>query len=283
MFTVEIICFGNELLIGKTVNTNASWLGKRLVALGGNLQRITTASDTIEDMIQVIKEVLARKPQVIITSGGLGPTFDDMTLVAVAKAIDNELELNEEAIKLIKNRIAEVKETRGVTLKLTEERKQMAMLPKGAIPLQNRAGTAPGVIVDYEETRFIILPGVPKEMKAIFDFEAVQYLPKDPNYQYLERSLKVNFIPESELAKAISTIRVNYPQVYFKTHPRTYTSVDGTIEVEIHLTYVGVVEDEYLLDTILEELITLIEQLKGAKGEDPKIEVLPSKESMSDK
>ncbi|MHA1213481.1 MAG: molybdopterin-binding protein, partial [Candidatus Heimdallarchaeota archaeon] len=80
MFVVEIICFGNELLIGKTVNTNANWLGKQVTTLGGIVTRITSIGDTSSEMIQIVKEALSREPAVLITTGGLGTTFDDISL-----------------------------------------------------------------------------------------------------------------------------------------------------------------------------------------------------------
>lgn len=109
MINVEIICFGNELLIGKTVNTNANWLGKRISTLGGRVTRITTIADNLKEMEQAIKEGLSRQPDIIITSGGMGPTFDDVALEAVALAVDKKLEINPDALELIKQRIQNVK------------------------------------------------------------------------------------------------------------------------------------------------------------------------------
>ena len=100
MTTVELICFGNELLIGKTINTNANWLGRRLMMLGATLTRITSVPDTLQDMSQIVQEALSRKPDVIITTGGLGTTFDDMALAAIAKSIDKPLVLSDEALEV---------------------------------------------------------------------------------------------------------------------------------------------------------------------------------------
>ncbi len=180
MTNVEIICFGNELLIGKTVNTNANWLGKRISTLGGYVSRITTIADNLKEMEQAIKEGLNRKPDIIITSGGMGPTFDDVALEAVALATDKKLEINPDALELMKQRILNVKKQRGIKLHLSEERKRMALLPKGGIPLQNREGTAPGVLLRIENTMIFSLPGVPREMKSIFDFEMIKFFTSDP-------------------------------------------------------------------------------------------------------
>ena len=272
MFTAEIICFGNELLIGKIVNTNATWLGKRLVTIGGLLKKITTVGDNIDEMVSTIREVILRKPDVIITTGGLGSTFDDLALAAVAKATNRKLELNEKAIELIKNRLTEIKKERNIDIPLTEERKRMAMIPTGGIVLRNRAGSAPGVLVNYKNIMIFSVPGVPREMVAIFDYEIINYLPKDPSQQYHEQSLIINHLPESELASAITPIREKYPQAYIKTHPRT-TSINGIITVEIHISMFISNDESKIIENIVNELIDVIKEQKGVKGETPKITI----------
>ncbi len=272
MITVEIICFGNELLIGKTINTNANWLGKRLVMLGAELQRVTTISDELEEMAGVVREALKRKPNVIITTGGLGPTFDDMALAAIAKALNRELELNEQAVEFIKERLDKLQKERGLDLELTEERLGMAMVPKGASVLKNRAGSAPGVIVKENDTQIFSVPGVPSEMKAIFDYEIVKYFNLDPTKQFFERSIVVNHIPESELAKAISEIREKYTTIYVKTHPHSSrASAKGMIEVEIHITSLCSEEESVNLNKAEEEIVKIIKTMKGTSDRKPKI------------
>ncbi len=275
MLTVEIICFGNELLIGKTVNTNANWLGKRISTLGGIVSRITTITDNLKEMEQAIREGANRQPDIIITSGGMGPTFDDVALEAVALAADKKLEINLDALELIKQRILNVKKQRDIELHLSEERKRMAMLPEGAIPLQNREGTAPGVLLQIENTKVFSLPGVPREMKSIFDFEMTKYFSTKNNQHLFERSLIVNHIPESELAASISPVREKFPSVYIKTHPRSYSTADTRIiEVEIHTTTTCTQEEEKILVEVEEELIEIIKSMRGVKGKKPKITII---------
>ncbi|MHA1586226.1 MAG: molybdopterin-binding protein [Candidatus Heimdallarchaeota archaeon] len=275
MITVEIICFGNELLIGKTVNTNANWLGKRISTLGGLVSRITTIADNLKEMEQAIREGVNRQPDIIITSGGLGPTFDDVALEAVALAADKKLELNPDALELIKQRILNLKKQRDIELHLSEERKRMAMLPEGAIPLQNREGSAPGVLLKIENTKVFSLPGVPREMKSIFDFEMIKYFSSENNQHLYERSIIVNHIPESELAASISPVREKYPSVYIKTHPRSYSTADTRIiEVEIHATTNCTQEEEKILVQVEEELIKIIKSMRGVKGKKPKITII---------
>ncbi len=272
MTTVEIICFGNELLIGKTINTNANWLGKRLAMLGAELLRITSIGDVLEDMAGVVQEALQRKPDVIITTGGLGPTFDDIALAAIAQALNRELELNEQAVEFIKERLAKLRKERGLDFELTEERLGMAMVPKDASVLKNRAGSAPGVVVKENDTLIFSVPGVPSEMKAIFDHEITKYFNLDPDVQFYERSIKVNHIPESELANAISEIREKFPTIYIKTHPHSSkASAEGMIEVEIHITSLCSEEASVKLKEAQEDIVKIIKTMKGTSDKKPKI------------
>ena len=272
MTTVELICFGNELLIGKTINTNANWLGRRLMMLGATLTRITSVADTLQDMSQIVQEALSREPEIIITTGGMGTTFDDMALAAIAKAVDKPLVLSDEALELIKERLEILKETRKINLDLTEERKRMAMIPEGGKVLRNRAGSAPGVLITSGKTEIFIVPGVPREMEAIFDHEIAKYFDVDPDHQFFEKSIIVNHIPESELAKAITDIRLRYPKIYFKTHPKSSsTGPNRIIEVEVHLTCICSEEDSKKINLAEKEVIDVIMNMDGANGKTPKI------------
>ena len=101
---MEIVCVGNELLIGKTLNTNAHWLARRATSLGIMVKQITVVGDDVDEIAKVIREALKRKPRFIITTGGLGPTFDDKTLEGIAKALNLKLEVNEKALKMVRKK-----------------------------------------------------------------------------------------------------------------------------------------------------------------------------------
>ena len=100
----EVICIGNELLIGKTLNTNATWLAGQLTSQGLDVKRITVAGDEINEIRSVICEALKRKVQIIIVTGGLGPTFDDKTLEGIACALKRKLVVNSKALAMVKKR-----------------------------------------------------------------------------------------------------------------------------------------------------------------------------------
>ncbi|MEM2644088.1 MAG: nicotinamide mononucleotide deamidase-related protein, partial [Candidatus Bathyarchaeia archaeon] len=232
---VEIICIGNELLIGKILNTNAHWLAKRITSLGLSVRRITVVGDDLDEIASAIKETIQRKPSFIITTGGLGPTFDDKTLEGVARAIGRELEENKEALEMIKRKYEQyVVEGRIEKFEMTQYRLKMAKLPRGAKPLPNPVGTAPGVLIEYEGVVMIMLPGVPQEMMAIFDESIVPLLQRAAgNLTFYEASLDVRGVPESELAPLIEHVMHDNPYVYIKSHPKIS---EKTHHIELHIS-----------------------------------------------
>lgn len=234
---IEIICVGNELLIGKIANTNAQWLAKRITTMGLNVNRITVIGDDAAEISKAVKEALKRKPRVIITTGGLGPTFDDKTLEGIAKALDVELKVNQEALKMIKQKYRQYLEEGRIKekIELTPPRVKMATLPEKAQPLHNSIGSAPGVLAKHENTVIIALPGVPSEMEAIFD-ESVQPLLKKMagNAVFYEISVTVDGIMESELAPLIDKTMHDNPYIYVKSHPGHRG--EGKPHLELHLS-----------------------------------------------
>lgn len=219
---MEIICIGNELLIGKTLNTNAQWLAKRATTMGVIVKRIIVAADNVNEIADVIREALQRKPRFIITTGGLGPTFDDKTLEGTAKALNRKLKISGKALAMIKKKYESyVRERKMEKAELTPARVKMATIPENAEPLPNPVGTAPGVRIDVEGTVLIALPGVPSEMKSIFDETVAPLIKKEAGENtFFEESVYVNGIMESTLAPFIDQVMHDNPYVYVKSHPR---------------------------------------------------------------
>jgi nicotinamide-nucleotide amidase len=232
---MEIVSVGNELLIGKTLNTNAYWMAKRATSLGILIKRITIVRDDIDEIANATREALQRKPRFIITTGGLGPTFDDKTLEGIAKALSCNLEVNEKALKMVKEKYeAYAKAGRIEKVELTPYRVKMATLPKEAEPLPNPIGTAPGVIMKVEETFLIALPGVPPEMEAIFDESVAPLLKREAGeVVFFETSIYADDIMESTLAPLINQTMHDNPYVYIKSHPK---GQEKKPHIEIHLS-----------------------------------------------
>ncbi|ELY37926.1 competence/damage-inducible protein A [Natronorubrum tibetense] len=151
---VAVVTVGDELLAGRTMNTNATWLCDRLSDSGVSVERVTTIPDRISDIARVVNEYRAEYDAVIVT-GGLGPTHDDVTMAGVAAAVGRSLEEHEGALAWL--------EDDGYSrADLTEG---TADLPKGARALHNETGVAPGAVLEG----IYVLPGVPSEMKAMFE------------------------------------------------------------------------------------------------------------------
>jgi nicotinamide-nucleotide amidase len=161
---VEIVTIGDELLLGFTVDTNSGFLGRELASLGVTVARHTTCGDDIGAIVQTLREAMHRTGAVI-TTGGLGPTADDMTVEAVAKLFDREM-VRDDAI-------AQWLEQRWVTYArkgpMPVSNYKQAMIPRGAEIIANPVGSAPGVMVTDEHGRWVAtLPGVPREARAMF-------------------------------------------------------------------------------------------------------------------
>jgi nicotinamide-nucleotide amidase len=233
--SVEIICLGNELLIGKTLNTNAQWLAKRVTTLGLTTRRITVVRDEINEISNAVKEAIQRNPNFIITTGGLGPTFDDKTLEGIAEGLERRIEINEQALEMVKNKyLSYAQGGRIETVELTPHRTKMAKLPEGATPIPNPVGTAPGVIVKHENVTLIALPGVPSEMKIIFD-ESIAFVLTQAarDVTFFETSIETTKVIESEIAPLIEKAMHNNPNVYIKSHPK---GAERVPRIEFHLS-----------------------------------------------
>jgi molybdenum cofactor synthesis domain-containing protein len=262
---MEVICVGNELLIGKIPNTNAHWLAKQATQLGVNVKRVTVVQDLIEEIAHCICEAITRKPQFIITTGGLGPTFDDKTLQGIAKALNCKLEVNPKALAMVKQRTIEyaIKRQMPTETELTPPRVKMATLPEKTEPISNPIGTAPAVKVDLEGTVLFVLPGVPSEMEAIF-MQTIKPLLKEAVgcKVFCERSILVENIMESRLAPLIDEVMSANAGVYIKSHPMLSEIKPG---IEAHLTITTSPEQEPARKILkaATQLCRLIEQNNG--------------------
>jgi molybdopterin-biosynthesis enzyme MoeA-like protein len=190
--------------------------------MGVIVKRIIVAADNVNEIADVIREALQRKPRFIITTGGLGPTFDDKTLEGTAKALNRKLKISGKALAMIKKKYESyVRERKMEKAELTPARVKMATIPENAEPLPNPVGTAPGVRIDVEGTVLIALPGVPSEMKSIFDETVAPLIKKEAGENtFFEESVYVNGIMESTLAPFIDQVMHDNPYVYVKSHPR---------------------------------------------------------------
>lgn len=172
---VEVVFTGTELLIGQVVNTHAEFLGSELASLGTEVVRFTTVGDNWEKLCQAIREALARA-DLVITTGGLGPTTDDLTMSAVASVLELPLVLDEPALSSIQDFFAKWGKP------VPENIIRQAYFPQGAKVLPNATGTAPGCIVEKGEKTVVILPGPPRELVPMFRDHVVPILQRKTVY-----------------------------------------------------------------------------------------------------
>jgi len=253
----EIIVIGNEILSGHTLDTNSHWLCQQITSLGGFVRRIIKVPDELTEIANVIRESLSRKPDFIITTGGLGPTFDDKTAQALAIALDQPLELNREALEMVKKRYTELY-NKGIvdSPEVTPPRKKMAHLPKGSKIIYNNVGTAPGIIYTHGKTTIIVLPGVPTEMKSMFMETAKSIITKKAgNLVIIEKEIEVDLTDESIFAPIVERVMNEIENIYVKSHPSTYES---RVKLRVAIRSVG--ESKELVEKKVDSALALVKK-----------------------
>jgi competence/damage-inducible protein CinA-like protein len=191
MTSAEIITIGTEILLGEIVDTNTRYIARHLRNLGVDLYRTITIGDNGERIASAIRESLERA-EIVITTGGLGPTVDDPTREAVARAMGTEVEFREELWQQVVATISRYGRTPS------ENQRRQAYVPKNAIAIPNPVGTAPAFIVETERNAVISLPGVPKEMEYLLHESVIPYLQKRFNLSHI---IKVRLIHTSGMGE----------------------------------------------------------------------------------
>ena len=196
----EIITIGGELLDGSQVDLNASYLGSRLTSLGAQVVRISTVPDAVDDIEEATSRALERA-DLVITTGGLGVTADDRTKHAVARLFGRKLVLDEDVLDGVRARF----EARNVPM--PEINIAMAMLPEGARSIENQRGTAPGLLFERGEALLFVLPGVPIELRSMFENFVSPFLEgKGLKRLAQERLVRTTGLAESEIAERIDQL-----------------------------------------------------------------------------
>lgn len=232
-YFAEILTIGNEILSGRTVNTNASHIARRLTSLGFTVRRITVVMDDLNEISQGFKEAIQRNPRIIVSTGGLGPTYDDKTAEGLSLALGRRLVINQKALEEIENKY------RQLGVPLTEERRKMAIMPEGSIAVENTKGIAPGIYIEYNGIEILATPGVPREMEDVLETFIKKYLKTKPGVKYVEETIRVDKVMESALAPYIKQLVKKY-DLYIKTHPKGYELSNPSLEIQI----AGSSEDE---------------------------------------
>ncbi|HEX8091700.1 MAG TPA: competence/damage-inducible protein A [Blastocatellia bacterium] len=248
MLKAEIIAIGSELLTPHRVDTNSLWLTERLNSVGIGVHLKTVVGDDESRMEETAREALKRS-DVIIATGGLGPTEDDMTRKVFARVTGRQLMLDYDILAHIRERIT----SRGY--QMTPNNERQALFPRGATVLPNPNGTAPGIKMEQDGKLMILLPGPPRENQPMFDDYVMPDLEKlSRGVRIAKRLLKVTGVGESQLDDKIAPIYGEY------TNPET-TILFTDSEIEIHLT--ATAESVGRAEEIVEELTGKLEEAIG--------------------
>ncbi len=238
----EIICVGTELLLGNIINTNAAFIAERISRLGIECYHQCVVGDNNARVQAQLKESSARS-EIIILSGGLGPTEDDMTKEAVAEF--NKLPLIEDAVS--RKSIADYFEKKGT--KPTENNWKQALLPKGATAVPNPNGTAPGIILETKKNTFILLPGPPIELEAMFDDEIMPYLASKQEGVLYSRTVKIVGIGESKAETMIKDLIDAQSNPTIATYAKT-----GEVHIRVTASAEGEKEAKKLVKPVVKEI-----------------------------
>jgi molybdenum cofactor synthesis domain-containing protein len=236
--SVEIIAIGNEILLGMIDDTNSGYLARIVRGLGARLRHICVVPDDLETIAAEIRSTLARSTRLVLTCGGLGPTEDDLTLAAIAKATNRRLDLNASAREFVARRYREFADAGLVSSgELTEARLKMARLPEGARMIINPEGAAPACALEIGSTFLVSLPGVPRELKSIVEGPLQTLLVEALGAGgFAEQELTVECGDESVLAPVLSATTRNHPVVYIKSRAREF---GRDIKFKVTLSAIG--------------------------------------------
>ncbi|MGB9722560.1 MAG: competence/damage-inducible protein A [Chloroflexia bacterium] len=239
MFTAEILAIGNELLLGEVLDTNSGFLCRYLTCRGGRVRRVVQVPDEPEAIAAEVRGALGRSPDLILTTGGLGPTDDDLTLQAVAQALGRPLVENVQALAMLERRYAELL-AQGIIADatLTPPRRKMARLPEGGEPLFNPVGTAPAVLLHQGKTLLVCLPGVPEEVQGIVEGSLQEHLSRTLAMgHHACRSFRVN-AGEATLSPLLQRLARKHSNVYIKSHAGRVRP-DARLQVRVTLSSYG--------------------------------------------
>lgn len=260
----EIVTVGTEILLGDIVNTNSKYLAKELASLGTEVYYQISIGDNESRLLQVLDDSLKRS-DIVITTGGLGPTDDDITKEVACKYFNQELILHEPSLNKIKSHFEKL------NIELTENNKKQAYFPKNSIILENENGTAPGAILKKDDKMIIVLPGPPREMIPMFENYVKPYLQNTTDNILESKVLRLFGIGESLLEDKIIDI------IKEQSNP-TIAPYVGNMDVTLRITAKAKnkIEAKELISKVEEKIRERVGEFIYAKG-DTSIEEVVSK------
>ncbi len=202
---VEIVTIGDELLIGQVVDTNSAWIGQQINLAGFSVNRITSVSDNEQEILSILKETTERSAIVLIT-GGLGPTRDDITKKCLCEFFNTKLILNQDVLADIQSFL------KGRVAQINQLNHDQALVPENCTVIRNPIGTAPIMWFNYNKGVVVSMPGVPSEMKLAMEMEIIPRIKKTfINQAILHKTVHIFNIPEAVLAEKLTLWEDNIP------------------------------------------------------------------------
>ncbi len=245
--TVEIIAVGTEILLGNIVNTNAAYLAEKCAGLGLSCYHQDVVGDNEERLSETIRLALTRA-DIILLSGGLGPTQDDLTKEAAAKVMGKELYLHEPSKEAIRQFFAER------NMEITENNWKQAMVPEGCIVVENPGGTAPGIIIAENGKHVVLMPGPPGELIPMFERSIMPYLAGMTTGVIYSQTVKICGVGESKAESMVEDLVNAQDNPTIATYAKTG---------EVHLRVTATAPDEKEAKKLVKPMV---KELKGRFG-----------------
>ncbi|HAN44716.1 MAG TPA: competence/damage-inducible protein A [Ruminococcaceae bacterium] len=244
----EILCVGTELLLGDIVNTNAAFIAKELAQIGVNVYYQSVVGDNSERLKSSQKLALSRS-DIVITTGGLGPTYDDLTKEAVAEFFNRKMKMHEPSLNKIKELFNKINR------EMTPNNEKQALMPEGATVFTNECGTAPGLAVEGDGKIVILLPGPPREVYPMFRNSVLPYLTKLTDHILVSKTIHIFGMGESKVEALLKDLMVS------STNPTVAPyAKDGEVQLRVTASCKDKNESDKLIDPI-------IEQIRGVIGD----------------
>ncbi|MDG1803399.1 competence/damage-inducible protein A [Flavicella sp.] len=245
---VEIITIGDEILIGQIVDTNSQWMATELNKIGVSVYQVTSIQDDEAHILQAFRDAQSRVDVVLVT-GGLGPTKDDITKHTFAKYFSDELILNDSVVKHVKSMFSKR------NIPFSELNRLQGLVPSKCTVLHNELGTAPGMLFDENDTVFVSMPGVPFEMKGLMTGQVLPFLRNKFTLPFIQHKTIITYgIGESALAEKLETWEEEFPAIL----SLAYLPSPGKVKLRLSGKYF---DKQALEETIAAEVSKLQHQL----------------------
>ena len=246
---VEIITIGDEILIGQIVDTNSQWMATELNKIGMSVYQVTSIQDDEAHILQAFRDAQSRVDVVLVT-GGLGPTKDDITKHTFAKYFSDELILNDSVVNHVKNMFSKR------NIPFSELNRLQGLVPSKCTVLHNELGTAPGMLFDEDDTIFVSMPGVPFEMKGLMTGQVLPFLRNKYTLPFIQHKTIITYgIGESALAEKLETWEEELPAIL----SLAYLPSPGKVKLRLS----GKHNDKQALDEVIEAEVSKLQNHLG--------------------